>query len=381
MPAEPVVGEAQPSAGSPETPREPARASVEVVATGLDVPWGLAPLPDGRLLVTLRDEARLVVVDPGDGTITDVGGPGGAELAETTEPRGEGGLLGVAVPGPGGGAKTPSDAVTVFLYRTGEEDNAVVSAPLTLGPEPALGDLTIVVDGIGKAGNHNGGQIAFGPDGSLYVATGDAGEPSSAQDPESLNGKILRVTARGDPAPGNPGPRSPVWSLGHRNVQGIGWDADGRMFASEFGQATWDELNQILPGRNYGWPEVEGMPDGAGDGPAPHDGPAVVDGLTVPLAVWPTSDASPSGLAVTEDAVYLAALRGERLWRVPLGAAAQDDAGAVVLRPEPLLADHGRLRAVVADADGTLWVLTSNTDGRGSVREGDDRLLRVVIAS
>jgi glucose/arabinose dehydrogenase len=151
-----------------------------------------------------------------------------------------------------------------------------------------------------------------------------------------------------------------VWSYGHRNVQGIAWTSDGVMWASEFGQNTWDELNVIEPGDDYGWPIVEGE---GGDARF-HD----------PVAVWPTSDASPSGIAAVGDTVFLAALRGERLWRA-------DTKGiSVVGKPEAVLDSLGRLRDAVTAPDGSLWVLTNNTDGRGSPREGDDLLLRVPLA-
>ncbi|WP_425956152.1 PQQ-dependent sugar dehydrogenase [Xylanimonas sp. McL0601] len=370
----------------------PVTATATTVVSDLRAPWGLAPLPDGRFLVTLRDDARLVVVDPDAKSVTTVSGAGSVQLQEQTRPAGEGGLLGVAVQPRAGAATDSSDTgpFTVFLYRTGADDNAVVRARLTLDPRgettprgPVLGELTTVLDGIHKAGNHDGGRLAFGPDGDLYVTTGDAGDGPSAQDKGSLNGKILRITPDGDPAPGNPFRGSPVWSLGHRNVQGLGWDAQGRMFASEFGQNTWDELNQIVPGGNYGWPTVEGAASGT-PSEGPDGGPAVVDGFVQPLVTWPTDDASPSGLAVTADAVYLASLHGARLWRVPLatapGASAVPVAGtAAIGEPQALVTDQGRLRAVVADPDGSLWVLTNNTDGRGSPRAGDDRLLHVVI--
>jgi len=324
----------------------PVEATARTVVDGLDAPWGLAVLDDGRLLVSLRDEARLVLVDPSARTTTPVTGPGADQIRSETRPDGEGGLLGVAV----------DESGQVFVYRTGSDDNAVLRARLD---GDRLGEVTTVLDGIPRASNHDGGRLAFGPDGYLYVTTGDAGDTSRAQDPGSLGGKILRVTADGEPAPGNPDPGSPVWSLGHRNVQGLGWDPDGRMFASEFGQSTLDEVNLIEPGANYGWPDVEGP--GGGDA-----------GYVDPIAWWPTSQASPSGLAVTGDAVYVAGLRGERLWRVPFE-------GEGFGRPQDLVRDHGRLRAVVAGADGSLWVLTNNTDGRGTPAEGDDRLLRVVL--
>lgn len=326
------------------------------VATGLAVPWGLAFLADGSALVTLRDEARVVLVGP-DGSVQDVAGPGAEALADVVAPRGEGGLLGVAV------LDESDGAADVALYATTADDNRVLRGTLT---GTTLGDLTPVLTGIPRAGNHDGGRLAVGPDGFLYVSTGDAGRPDVAQDPGSLGGKILRVTPDGAPAPGNPDPASPVWSLGHRNVQGIGWSPDGRMFASEFGQNTWDELNVIEPGGNYGWPVVEGA--GGAD-----------RGFVEPVATWATSDASPSGLGVTDEGVYLAGLRGERLWRLPLLPVAAEP-GAGVGAPHALLAgEHGRLRAVEPAPDGSLWVLTNNTDGRGDPRGGDDRVLRVVV--
>ncbi|WP_418605584.1 PQQ-dependent sugar dehydrogenase [Georgenia sp. SUBG003] len=187
------------------------------------------------------------------------------------------------------------------MYATTDLDNRVLRLRLS---DDVVGPPAVVLDGIPRAGNHNGGRLAFGPDGHLYVTTGDAGEPGRAQDLESLGGKILRIDQEGRPAPGNPFAGSPVWSYGHRNVQGIGWDEDGRMYASEFGQNTYDELNLIEPGANYGWPRVEG----AGG----------VEGFVDPMRQWSTAEASPSGIAVVDDAVYLAALRGESLWRVPL---------------------------------------------------------------
>lgn len=364
-PSGPEAGVAPPSpspgttapAASPDAWDGPVEATAETVVEGLPTPWGLAALPEGRLLVSLRDEARLVVVDPATGGVADVTGPGAERLAADTRPQGEGGLLGVAV-----------QDDQVFVHRTGADDNAVLRGTLD---GTVLGPLAPVVEGIPKAGNHNGGRLGVGPDGYLYVATGDAGDRDAAQDESSLGGKILRVTPDGEPAPGNPYPGSPVWSLGHRNVQGLGWDAGGRLFASEFGQNTLDELNLVEPGANYGWPQAEGPSDGA---------------FADPVAWWPTSDASPSGLAVTQEAVYLAGLRGERLWRVPLlGSPADVASGGSPGFGEPqalLTGEHGRLRSVlpVPGRPGELYVLTNETDGRGSPEEGDDRLLRVTLS-
>ena len=331
-----------PTSAAPTT-RPPTRRVT--VADGLDVPWGLAFLPDGSALLTTRDEAALFHVREGAAPVRLGTVPG-------VDPGGEGGLLGVAV-----SPEFENDG-SIFLYLTARDDNRVVRMTFADG---RARNLQAVLTGIPKAGNHNGGRIAFGPDGFLYIATGDAGDGSSAQDRSSLAGKILRVTPEGRPAPGNPFDGSPVWSYGHRNVQGLAWDSSGRLFASEFGQSTWDELNLIRPGGNYGWPEVEGR---AGQS-------RFVD----PLRQWGTPESSPSGIAVTADGtVYMAALRGESLWRIPFR---DGQAG----EPERLLrGEYGRLRDVVVGPDGRLWVLTNNT-ARGTPRRGDDRLLVIPEAT
>ncbi|MEO7260487.1 MAG: PQQ-dependent sugar dehydrogenase [Jatrophihabitantaceae bacterium] len=310
------------------------------MAQGLDVPWGLAFLPGGDALVSERETGRILRLTPGGGAPRQVDDVPGVVAA------GEGGLLGIAV--------SPGFAMDnlVYAYYTGEQDNRVVRFGLGAG-EPE-----VIFDGIAKAGFHNGGRIAFGPDGMLYVGTGDAGDTQRAQDRSSPNGKILRLTPDGSPAPGNPTARSPVYSFGHRNVQGLAWDSTGRLFATEFGQNEVDEVNLIQPGRNYGWPLVEG----AGD----------TDGgrFTNPLVTWSTEEASPSGMAIAGDTAYIAALRGERLWSVPLN-------GATTGQPRAdFQGRYGRLRTVVTAPDGSLWLTTSNTDGRGDPRDGDDRILR-----
>lgn len=224
-----------------------------------------------------------------------------------------------------------------------------------------LGTPEVLLTGIPHGPRHNGGRIAFGPDGLLYVGTGDSSDTGLAQDKGSLGGKILRLAPDGTPAPGNPFPGSPVYSYGHRNVQGLTWDPQGRLWASEFGQDTWDELNLIKAGGNYGWPVVEGT----------GNRPDFID----PVAQWHTADASPSGVAYADGAVWIAALRGARLWRVPL------DGDRAAGAPEAFLDDaYGRLRTVVADRDGTLLLVTNNTDGRGDSRSGDDRILRLTVS-
>lgn len=324
-------------AASPPTPSPQPSALVlderRVVAEGLDAPWSVAFL-GATALVSERDSGRILELD-GEGGVREVGVIPGVRAG------GEGGLLGIAV----------HDGL-LYAYFTAAGENRIERFPLD-GDPLAFGPGQEVLAGIPAAGNHNGGRIAFGPDGMLYATAGDAGDRSSARDPAALSGKILRMTPDGDVPADNPYPGSLVYSLGHRNPQGIAWAQDGTMYASEFGQDTWDELNVIEPGGDYGWPDVEGAAGRAG--------------LIDPVRQWAPADASPSGIAIAGDTLYIANLRGERLREVPLA----DPASSI----EHLVVEEGRLRDVVVTPDGELWVLTNNTDGRGEPRPEDDRIL------
>lgn len=328
----------------PATPSAPPPAVTVAAdqATELVTPWGLVRLPDGSALVSERDTGRIVQVAD-DGSLSEV-----TRISETAA-SGEGGLMGLAVDPTG---------TWLYAYVTTADDNRVVRMPLA-DPD---GPREEIVTGIPKAETHNGGRLAFGPDGMLYVATGDVRVNDLAQDPASLAGKILRVDPEGAVPDDNPFPGSPVWSLGHRNVQGLAFDSQGRLWATEFGEKDADELNLIQPGGNYGWPLIEGT----------GEDPAYIN----PVAQWsPTSAASPSGLAIVDDVAYVASLRGEVLWQVPLVG---DRAGTPVALD---LGDLGRLRTVEAMPDGSLWLMTSNTDGRGDPRAGDDRILVLKVAA
>ncbi|MFI6046828.1 PQQ-dependent sugar dehydrogenase [Nocardia sp. NPDC051321] len=315
----------------------PDLGAAEEIAHGIEVPWGLVFLPDGNALVAERDSGRILRIGPGHA-------PEQAYRVPGVVASGEGGLLGLAL--------SPQYAENhyVYAYFTAESDNRIARFRLDGPPE-------VLFEGIAKSANHNGGRIAFGPDGMLYAGTGDAGQSARSQDPASPNGKILRLTPEGLPAQGNPAEGSPMYSLGHRNVQGLAWDRAGRLFAAEFGQNRFDEINLIEPGHNYGWPAVEGA--GGAD-----------RGFTEPLVTWSTSEASPSGIAIAGDTLYAAALQGQRLWTVPL----RD--GAVGQPRDVLRASYGRLRTVAVAPDGALWLTTSNTDGRGEPQPNDDRVLR-----
>ncbi|MFI2634615.1 PQQ-dependent sugar dehydrogenase [Streptomyces collinus] len=342
---------APPRRAAEETP--PAQGSVKVVRTvaeGLESPWGLAPLPGGGLLVSSRDEGTIVRVDEKTGKKTELGEVPGVSAA------GEGGLLGIAL-----SPDYASDRM-VYAYFTSASDNRIVRM-IYDGQKPSgeqLGAPDTVFRGIPKGFIHNGGRIEFGPDKMLYVGTGESGDTGLSQDKDSVGGKILRLTPEGEPAPGNPFPDSPVYSYGHRNVQGLAWDGKQRLFASEFGQDTWDELNAIKPGDNYGWPEAEGRSDGGEF----HN----------PVDQWTTAEASPSGIAYAEGSVWMAGLRGKRLWRIPLNGT---EASA---EPQAFLeGEYGRLRTVVPAGGDRLWLVTSNTDGRGSEKDGDDRILELRV--
>jgi glucose/arabinose dehydrogenase len=328
----------------------PVEVERSVIATDLEVPWGFAFLPNGDALFTERDSGRLLRMDAS----------GNVEEVQTlpTQGYGEGGSLGLAV-----SPDYERDGY-VYAYYTTDEDNRVVRFRLGEAPEPIL-------TGIPFNSYHDGGRISFGPDGMLYVATGDAGDPATSQDRNSLGGKILRLTPDGGVPEANPFPNSPVYSYGHRNVEGLAWDAEGRLYASEFGQDAFDEVNLIRPGENYGWPEFEG--EGGEE--------AEAAGYVNPITTWPTSEASPSGAEVLKNGtipqwegdLFVAALRGQRLWRLELGPD-----GRVTGREELLRDEVGRIRNVVQAPDGSLWVTTSNLDGYGSpVSEEDDRILRL----
>ncbi|MER5538198.1 PQQ-dependent sugar dehydrogenase [Streptomyces mirabilis] len=331
----------------------PAKGSVKVVRTvteDLKSPWGLAPLPEGGLLVSSRDEGTITRVDEKTGKKTELGQVPGVA------PAGEGGLLGIAL-----SPAYASDHM-IYAYFTTASDNRIVRM-LYDEKKPSgeqLGAPDTIFKGIPKGMIHNGGRIAFGPDRMLYAGAGETGDRGQAQDTKALGGKILRMTPDGDPAPGNPFDNSVVYSYGHRNVQGLAWDDKQRLWASEFGQDTWDELNQIKPGDNYGWPVVEGR----NDDPKYHN----------PVAQWHTDQASPSGIAYAEGSIWMAGLRGQRLWRIPLEGTEAAAAPQAFLKGE-----YGRLRTVVPAGGDKLWLVTSETDGRGSPGKGDDRILELEV--
>jgi len=342
----PATEASKPTGDNTPPPDDGPAEVVRTVATGLAVPWGVTFLPNGDAVVTERDTRRVLLLKAPAYDVREVGVIEAA--VSNGDTGGEAGLLGVAA-SPG----FDSDR-TLFFYLSTASDNRIVKARLEHG---RLGPARVLLDGIPVGEIHDGGRLAFGPDGYLYASTGETGEGDLAQDKGTLAGKILRITADGDPAPGNPFPGSPIWSYGHRNVQGLAFDDVGRLWASEFGDQTYDELNLIRPGANYGWPIVEGR--------------GGRKGLVDPQVVWETDVASPSGLAFLDGHLWLASLRGERLWRVDVHG---DHASHPV---DYFVGEYGRMRTVVVTPDGRLWVTTSNRDGRGEPGPDDDRILLI----
>jgi glucose/arabinose dehydrogenase len=330
---------AAPAAASSSHSRTPdLNAAPDVIATDIQMPWGMAFLPGGDALITERQTSRVLRIGPGREpepvrTIPDVYLPGG-----------DGGLLGLDI-----SPRFARDKL-VYVYYTAVGGESRI-ARFELGSDKPIE----VILAFTRGENHSGGRLKFGPDGMLYATVGDGRNPANAQDLTNLNGKILRITPNGRPAPGNPFRNSPIWSYGHRNPEGLAWDAKGRMYSAEFGEDTLDEINLIQPGRNYGWPMVEGTGD-------TDNGR-----LTNPLITFPTT-VGPSGIAISGNTLYMAGLTGQQLFTMPLNK------GRIGEPTVYLTGVHGRLRTVEIAPDGALWLTTSNHPRQP--REGDDRVLR-----
>jgi glucose/arabinose dehydrogenase len=326
------------SATSRPSPGPDLTAAPEVIATGIQMPWGMAFLPGGDALITERQTSRVLRLRKGQ--------PPQAvrTIPDMVLPPGDGGLLGLDI-----SPRFARDKLVYVLYNAVGGETRI--ARFKLGSDAPVE----IVLAFPRGEGHSGGRLKFGPDGMLYATTGDGHIEGSSQDVNNLNGKILRITPDGRPAPGNPF-RNPVWSYGHRNLEGLAWDAQGRLFASEFGEDAVDEINLIRPGRNYGWPMVEGTGD-------TQNGR-----LTNPLITFPTSEAGPAGIAISGNTLYVAGLTGQRLFTIPLHN------GRLGEPTEHLAGVYGRLRTVEIARDGSLWLTTSNQPRQP--RENDDHVLR-----
>ncbi len=321
---------------------------IEVIASNLNIPWEIVFLPNSDILVTERGGKLLKI-----GKDTKV-------VAEITGVKhiGEGGLLGMTL--------DPKFSTNkfIYLYSTTDESGSVTNRVERYKFEnESLNERKVILEGIKGSSNHDGGRINFGPDGYLYITTGDAENQKLPQDKNSLNGKILRINSDGSIPKDNPFGNA-VYSMGHRNPQGLAWDKDGNLWETEHGpsgvQTGNDELNKIVKGGNYGWPDVKGT--------------QTKDGIITPILESGKSDTwAPSGLAYLNNTLFFTGLRGEALYQVKL---TNDNKYELLTNFKK---EFGRIRAVVVGPDGNLYLATSNTDGRGTKKEGDDKIIKILV--
>lgn len=325
------------------------------VGVDTDIPWGLLQLPDGSVLYSRRDAQNIVRMDPLTGAKTSIG-----TIPNVTSTDGEGGLLGIAAT-PGFPATDP----WLYIYHTSPTDNRIIRMRYANGVLDT-GSLQVLLAGIGRNKFHNGGRLRFGPDGKLYASTGDAQNGAFAQDLNSLSGKILRLNADGSVPSDNPYANY-VWSLGHRNPQGLAFDSQGRLWEQEFGNSQLDETNLITKGGNYGWPDCEGTISQGGGGCARP-------GYIAPKYTYSTATGSCSGIAIVRDALYIACERGERLYRAEIGS------GSFANVQQLYVGTYGRLRTVEPTIDGGLWLSTSTKGDKDSIPDNsDEKIFKVTL--
>ncbi len=318
---------------------------ISVIAKNLKIPWAIAFLPDDNILVTERP-GRLRFVDKVSGLTSEP-----IAILSDVFLIGEGGLLGLAL------HPDFRENSFLYLYYTYQDGGRIFNKVVRyLLVERKLIDPKVIIESIPGSGNHNGGRIKFGPDGFLYITTGDAQNPNLAQDISSLAGKILRVADDGSFPEGNPFPGSPVYSFGHRNPQGLAWDEKRRLFETEHGARGKDELNLVEPGKNYGWPIIQGA--------------EAKDGMESPMLQSGTDIWAPAGTAWLNNSVFFGGLRGKALFEAEI----KDGELTLV---KHFSGQFGRLRDVAVGPDGALYITTSNRDGRGFSRAGDDKILRI----
>lgn len=318
---------------------------LSTVAENLQVPWALVFLPDSSILFTERPGRVRLIDNKGNLNPTPIA------VIDDVLSAGEGGLMGITI------HPNFSDNHFLYLYYTyANNNNQTLNRVVEFKFENnTLSNKSVIVDAIPGALFHNGGRIKFGPDGFLYITTGDSQNPSLAQDKNSLAGKILRVTDTGKPAPDNPY-GTEVLSFGHRNSQGITWDSQGKLWATEHGASALDEINIIKIGKNYGWPVISGDQN--------------QQGLETPIINSGSDTWAPSGAAYLNNSIFFAGLRGQALYEAVID-------GAKITLKEHLKGELGRIREVIVGPDNLLYITTSNRDGRGIPKTNDDQIIRV----
>lgn len=329
--------------------------NIEVIAENLNVPWAIDINDNGNIYFTERSGAIRIIEN---------GKLNPQPLITFTAPfisQGEGGLMGIAL--------DPNFSQNHYLYvmHSYSQNNQIYNRVVRLieNNNKAYID-KVLLDNIPGGQIHNGGRLKIGPDQKLYIATGDAGNPSLSQDLASTAGKILRIELDGSIPKDNPIPNSPIYSLGHRNPQGLAWNSNNILYSSEHGQSAHDEINIIQPGANYGWPLVQGD----------EDSTEVI--LQKPLIHSGENTWAPSGITFVnqgpwQDKLLVATLRGEQLLTLLL-----NEDGTVVENIESWFKnEYGRLREVVQGKDGSIYIATSNRDGRGNPDITDDKIIRL----
>ncbi|MEV4318272.1 PQQ-dependent sugar dehydrogenase [Actinocrispum sp. NPDC049592] len=320
---------------------------VKQITTSTDVPWGLDFLPDGSALYNERDTHKITRVTP-SGTKTTVG-----TVPNVSGTDGEGGLLGLQV------SPNFNSDHWLYIYHTSPSDNRIVRIKYENG---ALGTEQVLLTGIVRNKFHNGGRLRFGPDGKLYAGVGDGQNGDRAQDLNSMNGKILRLNPDGTVPSDNPFPGKYIFSYGHRNIEGLYFDSQGRLWEAELGNSIMDELNLVKKGGNYGWPKCEGTSGDCGN-----------SAYIKPIRTWSVANCSPGGLGIANDTLFVACLRGERLYRMKITGSTTDTPVAY------FQGTYGRLRTVEPSPDGGLWLTTSNGDKDSTGNNSNTKILHVAL--
>lgn len=367
-----AASQTAPSSGneSPAAPNDSAPSSIpykqEIVAAGLDVPWEIDFATDGRIFFTERG-GDLRLIEKGKLVDEPV-----FRFDDKLYTQGEAGLLGLALD------PKFSDNHYMYVYHTYMQGNQPLNRVVRLKESGGKATLDkVLLDGLPGNRIHDGGRVKFGPDGMLYVTNGDAASPSMAQDVTVFAGKILRIHPDGSIPADNPFPNSPVYSLGHRNPQGLAWHpVTGQLYSSEHGQSAHDEINRIEPGANYGWPLIQGDEtelkpedtDKAGPGP-----------LTKPILHSSNVTWAPSGMTFISQGPWknhllTANLRGTQVLHVIL----TEDGKGVHSSDGLLRGELGRIRTVTEAPDGSIYILTNNRDGRGTPKDDDDKIVRFI---
>lgn len=318
---------------------------VSTVAQNLEIPWAIEFLPNNDILFTERKGALKLISNGQISTVEDI---------SDVLAYGEGGLMGLVL--------HPNFSNNHYLYvqytYRGNGDNSLNRVVRYKYENGELSDRSVIVDSIPGAMYHDGGRIKFGPDGFLYITTGDSGNPSLAQDTNSMAGKILRVTDEGKAPADNPF-NNLVYSYGHRNPQGITWDDEGRLWETEHGRSApsgYDEVNIIQKGKNYGWPEIQG--------------PEKRSGMETPLAQSGNETWAPAGAVSYNGSLFFGGLKGQALFELKI-----ENGNGVITKH--FLQEFGRIREVILGPDNLLYITTSNRDGRGSPSQSDDRILKI----